>query len=554
MFKIDDGDNNVSQIVNISDLTITEGSTSGNGGGIYNFENLTLIGSTVSSNTTKNRGGGIFNQASTANITNSTISENSTSSDGGGIANNNSTVSITNSTISGNSTFDDGGGIFNNNSTVSITNSTISGNSAGDGGGIFNQASTVISSTIVSGNNAGTGDEIFNRIGSFTVNADANNLFGDSSKNNGEAFFNFTPGQNDINATSNGTNTALADILDPAGLQDNGGETETIALVPNSPAIDAGTNDEGLLTDQRGVTREINGIADIGAFEFDNIAPTLTAPADVTLEAGESIDIANTGNATATDNLDPDVEITFSDDDQTDDNGLGDIIRTFTATDDSGNSSSETQTITIIRNSIEGTTANNSIVAMDTADEIDAGDGNDVVRARGSGDIVNGDDGNDRLYGDGGNDIINGGDDNDFIDGGTEHDFLNGEEGNDRIYGGTGNDTLLGGIGNEFILGEQGDDLIDGGQGFDRLRGGEGNDTFVLRSGDGRDIIYDFTNGIDSFGLIGSLTFEDLSIGQFGSRSDVTQILDTTDNNATLALLVGVSFTDIDSTDFTALS
>jgi hypothetical protein len=79
-------------------------------------------------------------------------------------------------------------------------------------------------------------------------------------------------------------------------LDDNGGSTHTLALLPMSPAVDAGNNCvmEGnctagnltapsvLATDQRGFARQADGstprdgsaVVDIGAFEFAAIAPT----------------------------------------------------------------------------------------------------------------------------------------------------------------------------------------------------------------------------------------------------------------------------------------
>ena len=72
----------------------------------------------------------------------------------------------------------------------------------------------------------------------------------------------------------NGVNGNLVGVanpgLDPNGLQDNGGPTQTIALLPGSPAIGAGSdNIPGVTvpsTDQRGVKRPSDGI-DIGAFQ-----------------------------------------------------------------------------------------------------------------------------------------------------------------------------------------------------------------------------------------------------------------------------------------------
>ena len=51
-------------------------------------------------------------------------------------------------------------------------------------------------------------------------------------------------------------------------LQDNGGPTPTMALLPGSPAIDAGSNPMDLTADQRGYTpRVVGAAADIGAYE-----------------------------------------------------------------------------------------------------------------------------------------------------------------------------------------------------------------------------------------------------------------------------------------------
>ena len=66
-----------------------------------------------------------------------------------------------------------------------------------------------------------------------------------------------------LNATGDLTNTNP--LLGP--LQDNGGPTPTHALLPGSPAINAGTNRGCPPTDQRGVPRPQGPLCDIGAFE-----------------------------------------------------------------------------------------------------------------------------------------------------------------------------------------------------------------------------------------------------------------------------------------------
>src|SRR5207245_11762188 len=81
-------------------------------------------------------------------------------------------------------------------------------------------------------------------------------------------------------------------------LQDNGGPTQTMALLPASPAVDAGDNTGAATFDQRGpgFPRIAGGVIDIGAFEvqpgpathFQIDAPaqaTSNTPFDVTVTA-----------------------------------------------------------------------------------------------------------------------------------------------------------------------------------------------------------------------------------------------------------------------------
>ena len=75
----------------------------------------------------------------------------------------------------------------------------------------------------------------------------------------------------------------------------------------------------------------------------DPIAPDLTVPADLTIDSIDSTDPSNTGEATATDNADAEVDITFSDTVLAN----GNIERTFTATDDAGNETTGVQLITV---------------------------------------------------------------------------------------------------------------------------------------------------------------------------------------------------------------
>lgn len=305
--------------VSISNLTITGGSDS-TAGGIRNAGRLTLENSTVSGNSAsvpqfQNGVGGILNQGVGITITNSTVSGNSATSSmpfntavGGILTSAPATLTLTSSTVSGNSAStqsDAFGGILSSapGSVVTITNSTVSGNSASAPGGasafsiavggVSNSGgSLTVTNSTLSGNSVsepnggflppvGGMSNVFG--GTLTV---ANSLI--SSQSGGPNCFGLTAssdgGYNLDDGTSCGfsaANHSLSStnpLLDPAGLKDNGGPTQTIALVPGSPVIDAipsGINSCGaaIATDQRGVTRPQGTGCELGAFELMQKTP-----------------------------------------------------------------------------------------------------------------------------------------------------------------------------------------------------------------------------------------------------------------------------------------
>jgi hypothetical protein len=115
---------------------------------------------------------------------------------------------------------------------ATVTNSTISGNSAAFGGGGVTgyKSGLTLVRTLISGNTAatGSGPEIAT---SYFVLANNHNLFGVDGY---AGVVGFSPGPTDIVPPAG---VLLADILEPT-LTDNGGPTETHALVRGSPAID----------------------------------------------------------------------------------------------------------------------------------------------------------------------------------------------------------------------------------------------------------------------------------------------------------------------------
>jgi CSLREA domain-containing protein len=277
-------------VVTIWGLTISDGLVVGddNGGGIYNAGTLMLINTTISDNeavgdgTFAGTGGGIYNLG-TVELIDSTISRNEASDYGGGVYNDgvDSTAMLTNSTCVSNTAMH-GGGLFNDDGTVALTNSTISGNEAvrvgdygGVGGGIRNHYGTVeLTSSTISGNSAETAGGGIYSLGTVelvnTIVADQ--LLGadcsaDLIISNG---YNLD-GDGSCGLSASGDLTADP-MLGP--LQDNGGPTETRALLHGSPAIDAiptgsCTDHQGrpVTTDQRGVPRPQGAACDVGAYE-----------------------------------------------------------------------------------------------------------------------------------------------------------------------------------------------------------------------------------------------------------------------------------------------
>lgn len=242
----------------IDNLTLTGGSASNSGGAIKSNDNVFINNSTISGNSAV-YGGGIYSLANTT-INNSTISGNSAVY-GGGIYSLYDT-NVYSSTISGNSA-DSGGGIFSGDNT-NVYNSTISGNSADSGGGIYSVDNTNITNSTISGNSANSGGGIFSYSGENNIN---NSIIAGNTATNDANIFG-TIGQNNNNIIASSANGIMETTL-----KDNGGDTQTLALLPGSPAINAGDNSlavdlngNPLITDQRGVQRFVDTV-DIGAFE-----------------------------------------------------------------------------------------------------------------------------------------------------------------------------------------------------------------------------------------------------------------------------------------------
>jgi hypothetical protein len=282
----------------VSNTAFGDSLSVGAGGGIYNAGNgrLTLNNSTLENNdvyTSANGGlnegvgygGGIFNeQQGTVTLTNSTVSNNEGGGDldccafyGAGILNV-GTLSLLNSTVAGNHTPGDGtpggnGGGIANFGALDISNSTIADNrtnlpgfcgdfcvQSGAGAGIYNgsSANITIKNSILANNHGG--NCLQNASPTGTRTSLGHNLSDDAFCTG------FLTDSSDSNSTPAGLDT---------GLKNNGGPTQTVALLSGSPAVNAipltnCTDASGrvVATDQRGVTRPQGTACDIGAYEL----------------------------------------------------------------------------------------------------------------------------------------------------------------------------------------------------------------------------------------------------------------------------------------------
>jgi hypothetical protein len=203
-----------------------------------------------------------------------------------------------------------GGGLFST-GTVGLLNGTLTANEAdggaggtgssngadgpGIGGGAYTSTRLLtLSSCTLTANIAAT------QAGGLAVHsgqlAPTNNILaGNSAPDSPDLNGNFaSQGFNLIGDPSGGTGYDDTDLLglDPmlGPLQDNGGPTSTMALLPGSPALDAGAPDELGSPDQRDVLR--TGGVNIGSFQASATAFRLDAPA--TVESGMPFDMTLT--------------------------------------------------------------------------------------------------------------------------------------------------------------------------------------------------------------------------------------------------------------------
>jgi len=260
-------------IYNEGTLAVSKSSITGNGatygGGLYNnspgADSVALNYCTISGNTGSSAAGGIFNNIpATLNLMGCTLSSNSSPGSGAGIANI-GLLGLSNCTFYGNvSGSGGGGGAVYTATTATFTNCTITNNSAGYGGGLYSDGwndpssgNIILANCILYGNHGDNGTDYHQGAWGF-----------------GHLSANYS----DIAGGFGGTGNIDKDpALDPAGLANNGGTTQTIALAFLSPCYRAGSAIGAPLADQRGVSRPAQ--VSIGAYDYGTPLGTVATPA-----------------------------------------------------------------------------------------------------------------------------------------------------------------------------------------------------------------------------------------------------------------------------------
>ena len=266
--------------LNISSVTVRGGNTIYTGGGFQNVGTLTITDSVIRDNTA-GAGGAISSGASAGRLVvdRTTISGNSANIGGGlYLVQAGSEATINNSTVSGNTATTTSGGVHvQDGASVTITNVTISDNSSSDQAGAMTvdlEASVTLISTTIAGNVLTP--QFGSAVDNFAHLTLQNTIIQDAKADCGGVGTFQSQGHNidgdgTCNLTGSGDLPSTDAMLGP--LTDNGGPTETRALLAGSPAINGGDAATCPFTDQRGYGRV--GVCDIGAYEFGGSAVTI---------------------------------------------------------------------------------------------------------------------------------------------------------------------------------------------------------------------------------------------------------------------------------------
>ena len=294
--------------IEIRDLTIRRGL-----GAIWATAGATVVERVILRDNESTSGGGIF-ASGTLTVTDSTIANNIAGEGGGLTVHLAQSVQIVNTTISSNRATSVGGGIFNwsaASANYRVVNSTVTGNIA-RGGSTGGVVGFEIVNSIVAGNDQPFNDLFGPAFDCGTVHSLGHNIDGDGS----------------CGLSAEGDQPNTNPLLGP--LSDNGGPTQTHALLPGSPAIDVANNAWCPDFDQRGALRPYGPQCDIGAYE-----------------AGD--DAADRDGDGISDNTDSCIDVANPEQADTDGDGFGDLCDSVPGDTDCDGDADSVDALAILR-------------------------------------------------------------------------------------------------------------------------------------------------------------------------------------------------------------
>ncbi len=245
-------------VLTVEDCRLYDNESGDDGGGIACSDTATLevYNTTFDRNTANDDGGGIHTLGPSTVVNASSFYQNTAVGNGGGMRLSDGQVHLTNATLVENLAGNRGGGVSSI-ATIQLTHCTLVDNQSGSlGGGLRVPSDTARLSNCLFTGNTGSSEEELSLGTSGAIISLGYNLVSDST--GGEMV------------------ATTGDLLGNAGAPQTagigpyaayGGPTNTVALLPLSPAIDAGMS--SLVTDQRGVSRPVGSAPDIGAYEWE---------------------------------------------------------------------------------------------------------------------------------------------------------------------------------------------------------------------------------------------------------------------------------------------
>jgi Ca2+-binding RTX toxin-like protein len=348
--------------------------------------------------------------------------------------------------------------------------------------------------------------------------------------------------------------------------------------------------------DTGGATQLIDGtaLAQPGAFDVENTSVTENVDGDIAVflsavdAEGDAISFGVSDDRFEVVETDDGLALKLKSGEALDYETEPQVDVVVTATDEHGESASETFTITVTDVDdglppIIGTPGNDRLRGTNNDDVIDGLAGNDIISGRGGDDVIIGGEGNDRLYGGSGDDtfvitgdsqgfdrVIGGSGDDQIVagadnttiglnnfgnwvetisSGGFDNVTIEGTAGNNTLnFSRTaleGIDAIDAGAGNDRVIGSAGDDIIIGGAGNDRLSGGDGDDTFVIN---GTDDGFDrFSGGAGNDQIVAGS--DDTSIGLAYFNNSVETISADGNDGVTIVGTAGNNRLNFSSTD-----